>query len=58
MLWNAREHHFQTLLMSHNTKMGSLISRCLGAGIVIRYFTIKDFLRRVTLAADTELLQR
>ena len=27
--------------------MGSLISRCLGAGIVIRSFTIKDFLRRV-----------
>ena len=58
MLWNSREHHFQTLLLSHNAKMGSLISRCLGAGIVIRSFIIKDFLRRVTLAADTELLQR
>lgn len=42
---------FQTLLLSHNAKIGSLISKCLGAGIVIRSFTIKDFLRRVTLAA-------
>ena len=42
---------FQTLLLSHNAKIGSLISRCLGADIVIRSFTIKDFLRRVTLAA-------
>ena len=50
--------NFHTLLLSHNAKMGSLISRCLGAGIVIRSFTIKDFFRRVTLAADTELLQK
>ena len=49
---------FHTLLLSHNAKMGSLISRCLGADIVIRSFTIKDFLRRVTLAAGTELLKR
>ena len=37
MLWNSREHHFQTLLLSHNAKMGSLISRCLGAGFTLSH---------------------
>lgn len=33
---------FHTLLFSHNAKMGSLISRYLGGGIVIKSFTIKN----------------
>ena len=33
---------FHTLLLSHNAKMGALISRSLGADIVFRSFTIKD----------------
>ena len=44
-------YSFHTLLFSHNARIGSLISKCLGAVIVIKSFSISAFFKRVTLAA-------